>query len=297
MKKDESVAIAIADSASEIPELPELHLLRKTWDIGEINWSAFRSGSVPSELMYVLKTTALVESRADMYAGYLLSVFAEKPDWHDRIRVWNLEERQHGQSLRRWCEASDLSFDFHSTYSMYIEAVQYHEENGSSVRGSIQDELVSRCTVEALASAYYAALHDATIEPLLRDVCSRLRQDEARHFSMFLTFLRETGPLQNPLRAVYVSLKRMIELDDDQIMYAAFCIDAGGYKWPSCRSKVKAKYFAQLLSTYKLRHTYNICGMLLKMFDLKQSGILHRGLALAMFAMLRLRLIVYKVIC
>ena len=252
---------------------------------------------MPLALVGVVETTALVESRADQYAHYLLSVFAEKPKWHSKIRLWNLEERQHGQSLRRWSEAANRCFDFESSYARYLDNVKYHMSTGRSVRGSIKDELVSRCVVEALASGYYAALHDSCDEPLLKDICNRLRQDEARHFSMFHGFLRETGGVTPGyfLRALFVSLRRMAELDDEQIVYAAYCV--GQYNkldWHRCRKRVAAEYFVNLLQTYRWKHAYYICGLLLKIFDFGQGTVLHRLISTILYVLIRLKLQVSK---
>lgn len=249
--------------------------LDKAWDISEINWSAFDADKLPKNLMQIIATTALVESRADMYAEYLLSVFDAKPEWHAKIRRWNREEKQHGQSLRKWYEKAEVSFDFENTYQRYIARVQYHEKNGSSARGSIKNELVTRCTVEALASGYYAALYDANDEPLLQEICSRLRQDEARHFSLFSSLLNESGGVTGFYRfsALSIVIRRMLELGDEQIMYAAYCV--GKYeRWEDSAKKVAADYFLPLLSAYTDKHARYICKMLLKIFALEQNALL-----------------------
>lgn len=246
--------------------------LNKAWDISEIDWSAFDPSKVPQDLVQVISTTALVESRADMYAEYLLSVFETKPEWHARIRRWNREEKQHGQSLSRWSELANPSFDFAKIYKRYIDKVQYHEKNGSSARGSIKNELVTRCTVEALASGYYAALYDAHEEPLLQEICNRLKQDEARHFSLFYSLLSELGGVNGlyVFSAFAIVIRRMLELSDEQIIYAAYCV--GDYQaWENSQNTVASNYFVPLFGTYKEKHARYISRMLLKIFGLEQK--------------------------
>ena len=98
---------------------------------------------------------------------------------------------QHGEVLRRWLAVADPSFRFDDEDRSYRKNVPYYAHTGRSVRGSLENELLCRCVVESFASAYYGAIHDATGEPLLREICDRLARDEARHFSAFHALLEE----------------------------------------------------------------------------------------------------------
>ena len=53
------------------------------------------------------------------------------------------------------------------------------------MRGSRAGELLARCVVESGTCSYYAALRDATREPVLRQICHHIAQDEARHYRLF----------------------------------------------------------------------------------------------------------------
>ena len=58
------------------------------------------------------------------------------------------------------------------------------------MRGSVADELVARCVVEALASTFYRVLRDACADALGRRLLATLSQDEARHYGMFAAMLQ-----------------------------------------------------------------------------------------------------------
>ena len=147
-------------------------------------------GAVPRDVLHVLRTTALVEARADQYGDYLRAVFATRGElWRRAVDTWNAEERRHGEVLRRLCEAADAQFDFPRCQADYHAAVRYHDCDGQSVRGSVAGELVARCVVEALASTFYRVLHDAVADAAARAALQALAQDEARHYGMFRAML------------------------------------------------------------------------------------------------------------
>ncbi|WP_211241620.1 ferritin family protein, partial [Cystobacter fuscus] len=81
----------------------------------------------------------------------------------------------------------------------YLAAVPSHEEDGRSVYGSEQAELVARCFVEAMAATYYQAVGAGAVgSPSLQSLCRTLASDEARHYTLFRRLLeqlwREEGP-------------------------------------------------------------------------------------------------------
>lgn len=205
-------------------------------------------------LLTILKTTALVESRADKYAEYLQAVFRPRDHrWREAIQRWNYEERQHGALLRELVAAADPAFDFDFAMQRYEVSVAYHVCDGSSVRGSIAGELVARCVVEALASTFYRTLADCLATSIAGAALTALARDEARHYGMFVAMLREEqdGPCAlGHWQRCWVGLRRMIELGDQQIIGAYIAATANGTPpWmPSQR------YAASLYPRYRLRH-------------------------------------------
>jgi hypothetical protein len=206
------------------------------------------------DLLAILKTTALVESRADQYAEYLHSVFWPRDRrWREAIERWNSEERQHGALLRQLVAAADPLFDFDVAMRRYTDAVPYHVCDGHSVRGSIAGELVARCVVEALASTFYRALRDSLSTTVCGEALAALARDEARHYGMFVAMLREEqeGPHALGLwRRCWIGLRRMTELGDEQIIGAYVAVTANG-EIPSVPSQ---RYAAALYPRYRLQH-------------------------------------------
>lgn len=209
--------------------------------------------SPAAAVLHVLKTTALVESRADDYADYLRAVFADLGlDWIRAIDGWNLEERRHGELLCSLAARIDPGFDPAAALEVYRDSVDYHPCDGRSVRGSIAAELVSRCVVEALASTYYRALHDACDDPLLRAALAALARDEARHFGMFRAML-QTRSLSRWQR-LWIGLRRMLELGDAQISCASAVVAGRGVDGALQRGMEAQRYAAALYPTFRWRH-------------------------------------------
>jgi hypothetical protein len=205
-------------------------------------------------LLAILKTTALVESRADQYAEYLHSVFWSRDyRWREAIERWNSEERRHGALLRQVVAAADPAFDFESAMQRYTASVAYHVCDGRSVRGSIAGELVARCVVEALASTFYRALRDSLAETSARAALAALARDEARHYGMFVAMLREEQEGPHALgrwRRCWIGLRRMTELGDQQIIGAYVAATANGEPL----SLPSQRYAAALYPRYRLQH-------------------------------------------
>jgi hypothetical protein len=222
----------------------------------------FRMRSAPGlqadpGLLAILKTTTLVESRADQYAEYLHSVFWPRDRrWREAIERWNSEERQHGALLRQIVAAAEPTFEFDSAMQAYAATVPYHLCDGRSVRGSIAGELVARCVVEALASTFYRALRDSLATSVPGAALAALARDEARHYGMFVAMLREEQEGPHALgrwRRCWIGLRRMTELGDQQIIgaYVAANAATANGEPPSVPSR---RYAAALYPRYRFNH-------------------------------------------
>jgi rubrerythrin len=159
-----------------------------------------------------------------MYGEYLTRVLPEQ--FQVEVSAWAAEEAQHGQALRRWLALADPEFDVEASFARYIE-LPYHQGETVAGRGGVSHELLSRCVVEAFASGYYFALSDQTHEPLLRNICRRLMADESRHFAQFRSMLA-TAPKLGLWTGMRVTIRRILELADDQIVFAAHCANHRG---------------------------------------------------------------------
>ncbi|MEM8733822.1 MAG: ferritin-like domain-containing protein, partial [Planctomycetota bacterium] len=217
-------------------------------------------------LQHITKTVCLLESRCDDYADYLRAIFrTREPHWNQAIDQWNSEECQHGVMLRRLSEATDKAFPFDLSMAEYESHVSYHEANGESVRGSVAAEMVSRCVVEALASALYRVLSDAIEERSAASVFAALAQDEARHFGMFLKMLEMESESNEVgfLARLRFAMSRMFELEDSQIIVAS-CVIAGRSTKRIRLRREANEYLASLYALYRWKHLRYAAKMLLR---------------------------------
>lgn len=271
--------------------MPFLKPAARPWRATDFNYSRVVPHQFDAGLLYILRTTALVESRADHYGDYLRAVFAARgADWREAIDRWNHEEAEHGRALRRLCEATGAPFAFDRHMSAYLDGVAYHACDGQSVRGSIAGELVARCIVEALASTFYRVLRDSCRDETGRAVLHTLAQDEARHYGMFHAMLRaETAQLPlSRTRRLRVGLARMLELSDDQIMFAAWLVDADAaprYR----RSRTARCYQAALYRRYRFEHVHFAARLICPVLFGRRSDVLSRLFAAGLWVGLRLR--------
>ncbi len=263
----------------------------RPWRATDFNYSRVMPRQFDADLLYILRATALVESRADQYGDYLRAVFATRgAAWREAIDRWNHEEAEHGRALRRLCETADAPFAFDRHMGAYLNGVAYHACDGRSVRGSIAGELVARCIVEALASTFYRVLRDSCHDETGRAVLHTLALDEARHYGMFNAMLQaETAQL--PLsrwRRMRVGLGRMLELSDDQIMFAAWLVDADApprYR----RSRTARSYQAALYRHYHFEHLHFAARLICPVLFGSRSRALSRVFAAGLWLGLRLR--------
>ena len=250
--------------------------------------------SVDESLLHITKTICLLESRCDDYAEYLQAIFRERDEnWTSAIRRWNVEECQHGVTLRAVCESRDRQFNFDDSMSEYESLVSYHAPTGESVRGSVAAEMVSRCVVEALASTLYRTLADATTDCNVSAVYTALAQDEARHYGMFLKMLNAEAR-ENPgigfLARCSFALRRMIELEDAQIMIAS-CVIAGRAKDTIKRRREANWYLAKLYRLYRWKHLRYAVRMLLRVVGLRATTLFVFPATLSIWSAVKFRLL------
>jgi len=263
----------------------------RPWRATDFSYSRVDSDAFDPALLYILRTTALVESRADQYGDYLRAVFAARgAPWREAVDQWNREEREHGRALHRLAEAAGGGFAFERVMDAYLDGVAYHDCNGHSVRGSIAGELVARCIVEALASTFYRVLRDTCRDETGRQILHTLALDEARHYGMFKTLLdaecaQQRFGLWQRLRT---GLGRMLELSDDQIMFAAWLVDTAAD--PDYRRKTVARHYqAALFPRYRYAHLCFAARLICPVLFGRRSAALDRGFAAVLWLGLKLR--------
>lgn len=255
------------------------------------------SVEVDASLLHITQTICLLESRCDDYAAYLQAIFRDREaPWTAAIHRWNFEECQHGETLRKLCESSDLDFNFDDSMSQYQCLVSYHAPTGESVRGSVAAEMVSRCVVEALASTLYRVLADAARDENVRAVYTTLAQDEARHYGMFLKMLEAEAscdPAIGFLARCSFALKRIMELEDAQIMIAS-CVIAGRASDTIQERREANWYMAKLCHLYRWNHLQYTVRMLLRVVGLPVSRGLTWHATLLMWSAMKMRSLLSK---
>lgn len=267
------------------------------------DFAAVQTSKLSGPVCHIIVTTALLESRAHLYAGYLASVFAGKDArWLSAVRQWNEEEARHGRTLMRLSARLPLSISAPELLSRYLADVPYHQRTGVSVRGSIGQELVARCVVEALASTYYRVLSDACqSEPLVSASFSALAKDEARHFGMFRRMLQEEQGLDASLTTsaiIQTGIRRMLALEDEQIGYASYLACTANEQASADRvfsRRLQAHMYAQTLyPLYRYRHLKYAAGMLLLVVE-RRSAVIQALLAAFLWLGVKGRIALAKV--
>lgn len=231
-----------------------------------------------ADVRYIVRTTCMLESRAQQYGDYLHRVLPSR--FGARIHQWTAEESVHGELLRDWLQARDPDFAFDRRFET-LSTLPYHED--PSQDRSPEAELLSRCVVEAFAAGFYRALGDATDDPELKGICKRLMADEAKHFAGFMAMSEQLPSLSTPRRLAII-VQRVRELDDDQILFAAHCANHDdAYDRPTSRRR----YLGRVYGMYRTEHLQFVQAMLLRTLGRRPSRWAQAGMASALFAALQ----------
>jgi len=239
------------------------------WGPDDIAWPAFDPSRLDADMLKVVKAASMVERNAGDYTTYLKAVFRAEPAFLAVAESWQAEEVQHGEVLGRYAAMADPGFDFPQRFQRFVDGYRIPLDRTASVRGSLTGELLARCIVETGTSSLYSALGDATLEPVLKDICHRIAGDEFRHYKMFYAQMldlrqREGVPL---LRRILVAAGRIREADDDELAYAWFAANepAGAtYDRAACAQAYAGRAFRH----YRDKHAERAVNMILKAIGL-----------------------------
>lgn len=257
-------------------ELTSKPAAMKHWTLEQIPWSAFDPTKVDPEIVKVIKAAAVVEYNGADYASYLCRVFGDSPEFQVVIRNWAREEVQHGAALARWAKLADPSFDFDASFKCFTDGFKVPVDAETSVRGTRAGELVARCIVETGTSSYYAALNEATQEPVLKQICRNIAADELRHYKLFYAHL-DRYLVQEGLGAwgrLKVAAIRVFESEDDELAYAYFAANHPGESYQ--RRKYSRAYARRAYAFYRRHHVERGIAMVLKAVGLTPTGRLNR---------------------
>lgn len=245
------------------------------WTPDEIPWDQFDAGKVDPNLVCIVKAAGLVEQNGSDYARYLCNVFDDSA-FHEVARQWAAEEIQHGQVLGRWAALADPGYDHAAASARFTAGYRVDLSAKKSVRGSLSGELLARCIVEVGTSSYYAALGEATNEPVLKEICRRIEADELRHYKLFYTHLKRhlTADGLGLWRRLRVALGRILESEDDELAYAYFA--ANENTAPFERVRYNRAYVRRAYSVYRRHHVERGVAMIFKVVGLKPQSRLNR---------------------
>ncbi len=239
------------------------------WTLDDIAWDRFDPALVDPDQEKIVRAAAMVEYNAADYVAYLENVFGDDADFIAAARQWGAEEAQHGAALGRWARMADPSFDFEARFANFRAGFRPNVDADESIRGSRSGELVARCMVEVGTSSYYAALGDATDEPVLQSICRRIAADELRHYKLFYRHLKRYLAREglNRLQRLRVAFGRITETEDDELSYAYFAANESGE--PYDRRTCNRAYMRRAFRYYKDPHVDRGLAMVFKAVGLR----------------------------
>jgi rubrerythrin len=243
-----------------------------TWSFNDIPWDEFDKSLVDPDIVPIVKAACVVEYNAGDYRQYLNNVLDDDRRTRAAIEQWSIEEIQHGSVLGKWAELADPMFDFAHSYKLFRTNFTFPLDVSRSVRGSRVGELIARCMVETGTSSFYSALADATEEPVLKEICKRIAEDEFAHYQMFYAHMRrylkhEDLSLRDRLR---VAFERIAEAGDDELATAYWA--ANRPHEPFDRRPNSVAYARGSLRYYRPSHIRRMIDMVFGALGLEPSG-------------------------
>jgi hypothetical protein len=242
------------------------------WSLDEIPWDRFDRSKLDPEIVRIVKAASLVEYNGAAYAHHLCRIFDNDRAFCEQARRWGEEEVQHGKALGRWAELADPNFDFEAAFERFQAGYKVDFDCNVSRRGSRSGEMMARCIVEVATSSYYAALHEAAWEPVLREICRHIAADEIRHYKLFYNNLvhcleRERIGFLTRLR---VAVGRIAESEDDELAYAYHA--ANETVQPYDRQRAARSYAKCAFAIYRAHHVARGTMMIAKAVGVNPHG-------------------------
>ncbi len=222
------------------------------WTLDDIDYTRLDRAAVTPALVAAVRTAALVEANSADYVTYLHNVFGDDPEFRSAASRWGEEEAQHGAALGRWAEALGDGFDFEASLARFRSGYRLPLDARQSVRGSRAGELLARCVVESGTCSFYSGLRDYTREPVLRQICHRIAQDEAAHYRLFRDHYQRY-PRPHLLRRLAVAIGRVTETGDDELAYAYYSANCAPHETYD-RGRCAAAYQRVATAVYRRSH-------------------------------------------
>jgi len=246
----------------------------ETWTLNDIPWERFEKSKVDPEILLVVKAASMVEYNANDYSRYLNNVFSDDYRFCLAINQWSLEEVQHGEALGRWAALADTSFDFKDSFKRFVDNFEFPLDVSVSTRGSRAGELIARCMVETGTNSFYSALADATGEPVLKEICRRIAEDEYAHYCLFQSYMKRYLKKENLtlVEKLRVAFSRVAETEDDELATAYWAANRPGEIFN--RRSNSIAYAHAAFKFYQSKHIAEGIKMIFGALGLNSSGIL-----------------------
>ena len=256
------------------------------WKFEDINWSLFDPQKVNSEILRIIKAGSVIEHNGSDYGIYLKNVFAGDTPLQKEIEAWSKDEIKHGKVLAEWVKMADSTYNFDERFKIYVEGFPIDTEAKESIRGSRASELLTRCMVEIGTSAFYTAVKDATSEPLLKQICSKIAADELRHYKLFYTHLQRYQATEclNIFKRFKIAIGRLFENEGDELAFAYYT--ANGETAPYNRRYYTQVYGKTIYSFYQKIHVERAMALFCKAIGVNPQGWLQKILSFLAFKML-----------
>jgi rubrerythrin len=174
-----------------------------SWSTEDIPYDALAHDEVRDDkrLFYIVASASFIEITSELYAHNLIDYFrhdSEVVDWLGT--VWQKEEVQHGDALRRYVETAWPDFDWQAAYRDFL--AEYTPlctvDQLASTRAL---EMVARCVVETGTASFYRMLSEQSREPVLKQLAARISADEVRHYKHFYRYFLRYQAGERPGRA------------------------------------------------------------------------------------------------
>lgn len=264
------------------------------WTFEDINWSLFNAAKVNFDILRVIKAGSLIEYNSSDYGLYLKGVFEGDSLFQKEIEAWSKDEIKHGKVLAQWVKMVDSGYDFEDRFKAYIKGFPIDTKAKESIRGSQASELLTRCMVEIGTSSFYTAIKNATHEPLLKHICSKIAADELRHYKLFYAHFKryQAHEKLNLLKRLKIALGRLLESAGDELAFAYYT--ANNETTPYNRRHWTQVYGKTVYKNYEREHVHRSMALFCKAIDITPQGWFHKGLTFLAYKTLSLKAISYE---
>jgi hypothetical protein len=195
-----------------------------SWSPDDIPYDALARDRVRDDmdLFYTVASASFIEITSDLYTYNLIEYFrhdSEIVEWLEN--VWQTEELQHGDALRRYVRTAWPDFDWDAAYRHFLAEYTPLCTVDQLARTRAL-EMAARCVVETGTAAFYRMLSEQSREPVLRQLTARISADEVRHYKHFYRYFLRYRARERPSRAAVlrILLSRASEIETEDAFHA-----------------------------------------------------------------------------